>query len=81
MVTQSSSSAKGEKRMNDKRKNDNNVTIEHCARYTDGAEDFEDRDSWLSLKNPLWNALDFVDSRPPLFLILLGNVFGVVAPY
>ena len=54
MVTQSSSSAKGGKRMNDKRGNDNNVTIEHCARYTDGAEDFEDRDSWLSLKKTLW---------------------------
>ena len=43
--------------MNEKWGNNNNVTIEHdfrCARYTDGAEDFEDRDSWLSLKNPLW---------------------------
>ena len=32
-------------------------------------------------KTPFGNALDSVDSRPPLFLILLGNVFGVVAPY
>ena len=32
-------------------------------------------------KTPFGNAPDYVDSRPPLFLILLGNVFGVVAPY
>ena len=88
MVTQSSSSAKGGKRMNDKR-GDNLVTptiLQLNMIFAVPGTRMERKISRIGIPGSLWktpfgNALDFVDSRPPLFLILLGNVFGVAAPY